>query len=701
MSAGKRAGGLAGVLVLAMTLVLTGGAGAQDSLPPTPPAPTPLAPVRFPPFQQVVLANGMTLIVVAHHEQPVASVTIAFRAGALYDPAGKEGLSGLTSDLLTKGAGSRTAEQLASTIEGVGGSLGAASDDDFLTISADVLSDQLPLAFQLVGDVARRPTFPSSEVELTRTRALSALQLALSDPGEVAGRFFAKEIYGRHPYGRSPTADSYHAITRADVAKFAATRLRPAGALLVVAGDVTLPQARALAEKTFAGWTGAAPAVVTPAATNTKKRTDILLVHRPGSVQANIVAGNLTFLPTDSGYYAARVASQILGGGADSRLFLILREQRGWTYGSYAALRRHRGVGYFQATAETRTAVADSALKELLNQLDRIRAEPAPDSELVGAKGFLVGSFPLVIETPSQIASQLANARLLGLPADYLRRYRERLNAVTAAQARAAAQRAIRRDWLTIVVVGDAEQLYDKLSAIAPVRLVDVDGKAMTLGDLHPTAENVMLDPAQLVSRRDSFQISVQGNVVGMQVGTVHRTADSLVYDERLAIPAASATQNTIASFDAKTLAVMTVDQTGKVGAQASEIHLRFAGGRVKGTATIPQPSGTPRTVQIDTAVAAGTYDETSLTALIPALPLAAGKTLHLNVLSPGAGAPQVYTLHVAGPDSVTVPAGSFQAWRVEITGVASIVMHVTTTTPRRVVRMQPVGAPYVLELVK
>jgi len=480
MKAVRRAGGQAGG-VLALTVFLTASPPArlpaQDSFPTRPPAPAPLAPVRFPPFEQVVLPNGMTLIVVAHHEQPVASVTIAFRAGALYDPVGKEGLSGLTADLLTKGAGTRTAEQLASTIEGVGGSLGAAADDDFLTVSADVLSDQLPLAFQLVGDVVRRPSIPAAEVELTRTRALSALQLALSDPGQVAGRFFAQELYGRHPYGRSPTADSYHAITRADVARFAATRLRPAGALLVVAGDLTFAQAKALALKTFAGWTGAAPAVVTPPAARTKTHTDILLVHRPGSVQANIIAGNLTFGPTDSGYYAARIASQILGGGPDSRLFLILREQHGWTYGSYAALRRHRGVGYFQATAETRTAVADSALTELLHQLDRIRTELVPDSELAGSKGFLVGSFPLVIETPSQIASQLANARLLGLPADYLQRYRERLNAVTAAQARAAAQRVIKRQALTIVVVGDAEALYDKLSAIAPVRLVDVDGK--------------------------------------------------------------------------------------------------------------------------------------------------------------------------------------------------------------------------------
>src|SRR5207249_1480389 len=135
----------------------------------------------------------------------------------------------------------------------------------------------------------------------------------------------------------------------------------------------------------------------------------------------------------------------------------------------------------------------------------------------------------LVIETPSQIASQLANARLLGLPPDYLQRYRDRLNAVTAAQARAAAQRAIKRQALTIVVVGDAEALYDKLSAIAPVRLVDADGKPLTLGELHPTAGVPVLDHAQLVARADSFQALQDGRPIGYQTSSTVVTPDSIV----------------------------------------------------------------------------------------------------------------------------------------------------------------------------
>jgi len=159
------------------------------------------------------------------------------------------------------------------------------------------------------------------------------------------------------------------------------------------------------------------------------------------------------------------MATQVLGGGADARLFLILREQKSWTYGSYASLDRSRGVGHWEATFEGRTAVTDSALIEMLHQVDRLRNEVIPDSELNAAKGFLVGSFPLTIETPRQIAHSVTTARLLGLGPEYLRRYRERLAGVSALRARAAARRVYRRDALTIVVVGDAKEIYDKLKA--------------------------------------------------------------------------------------------------------------------------------------------------------------------------------------------------------------------------------------------
>jgi zinc protease len=638
-------------------------------------------------------------VLVENHEQPTLSVSLSFRAGSAYDPAGKEGLASIVAELLTKGTPTRDAEQIAATIEGVGGSLGASAGDDFLTVATDGLSDHADLAFALLGDVTRRATFPDQELELARTRFLSALEVELSQPAAVAARAFQQEIYGRNPYGRNSSVESYKAITRADVVSFAGRRLRPGGALLVVAGDITLLRARALATQAFGTWRGAAAPTAAAPAAPTKRRTDILLVHRPGSVQSNIVIGNTTFLPTDTGYYAARIAAHVLGGGTDSRLFLILREQKSWTYGSYASLRRNRGLGYWQATFEGRTEVTDSALTELLHQIDRIRTETIPDSELGAAKGFLVGSFPLTIETPRQIAGVVTTARLLGLGSDYLPRYRDRLAAVSGPRARAAGQRVFRRDALTIVVVGDAQALYDKLKAIAPVRLVDIAGKPMDPADLNPTGGPVAFDRSQIVARSDSFQALVQGNAFGGQTATLAMAGDSIVYTEATTIGAFQQRSTVVLNAD---LTMRRSDQSGTVQGQQTQTHLAYGNGRVKGTAMSPQPGGTPKSLTVDTTIAEGTIDDNALAVLLPALPLEPGKTFNLSVFSSGDGVTKVVSVKVAGIESVAVPAGTFPAYRLELSGMQlPIVMHVTQQAPRRLVRIAPSGAPLVFELVK
>jgi len=691
----------AAVTLTCIVSIVAAPVAAQTPFPTRPPTAAPLRPAQFPPFQEAALPNGMTLLLVENHEQPSLSVTLSFRAGSAYDPAGKEGLSAIVAELLTKGTPTRGADQIAATIEGVGGSLAATTGDDFFTVATDVLSDQSDLAFELLGDVTRRATFPAEEVELARTRYLSSLEVELSQPENVATRVFAKEIYGRHPYGRSASPASYKAITRDDVVGFAARRLRPSGALLVVAGDMTLARARALALRAFGSWRGVPPATPPPPAVPTKRGTDIVLVHRPGSVQANIVLGNTTFLPTDTGYYAARIATQVLGGGADARLFLILREQKSWTYGSYASLDRNRGIGHWEATFEGRTAVTDSALIELLHQVDRIRTEAIPDSELASAKGFLVGSFPLTIETPRQIARVVTTARLLGLGPNYLRSYRQRLDAVSAVRARAAARRAYRRDALTIVVVGDAKEIYDKLKAIAPVRLVDIDGKPMTAADLNPVGGPVAFDRSQIVARTDSFQAVLQGNPFGAQVTTIQVAGDSIVFTEATTL-GTFVQQRTTVVLSAADLATRRSDQSGMVQSQKSEVHLVYADGRVKGTAIVPQAGGTPKTVAVDTTVPVGAIDDNALSLAVQALPLAEGKSFSLNVFSSGEGVTKVATIKVTGVENVTVPAGTFSAYRLEISGMQlPVVMHVSTESPRRLLRIAPIGAPLVFELVK
>jgi zinc protease len=243
-------------LVLALATLIAAPVSAQ--YPASPPPAAAISPARFPPFQEALLPNGVRIVLVENHSQPVLSLTLTMPAGGVYDPPGKEGLANLVAQLLTKGAGSRSAEDFAATIEGVGGTGNAGAGRDCVSIEADVLSPQAELAFELVADAVMRPTFPPSELELIQTQTLSALQLELSQPDALASRFFAQHVYGRHPYARRPSEASTRAITREDVVQFQRGRLRPGGALMVLAGDITLARARTLASRAFQGWTGRA-----------------------------------------------------------------------------------------------------------------------------------------------------------------------------------------------------------------------------------------------------------------------------------------------------------------------------------------------------------------------------------------------------------------------------------------------------------
>jgi hypothetical protein len=247
-------------------------------------------------------------------------------------------------------------------------------------------------------------------------------------------------------------------------------------------------------------------------------------------VQSNIIVGNLTYPPAHPSYYALTVGSRILGGGSDGRLFKTLREQKSWTYGAYSQLTRNRDIGTFEATAEVRNAVTDSALTELLKIERSLGTTPAPAAELEAAKGGLVGSLPLQLETAQGIAEQVGRYTMLGLPKDFIRTLRPRLAAVTAAQVQAAARSFMRPDQSLIVVVGDGAQIYDKLAKIAPVKIVNAQGDNMTAADLVQKATTLPVDLASLVPRTDSFSVLVQGNAMGYQTNALTKTDGGFVF---------------------------------------------------------------------------------------------------------------------------------------------------------------------------
>ncbi|MFI5311142.1 MAG: insulinase family protein [Gemmatimonadales bacterium] len=672
---------------------------AAQQFPPAPPPPGPIKPAQFPPFQEATLTNGVHLILVENHRLPVLSVSLSFAGGSRYDAPGKEGTADAVALLLTKGAGKRDADAVAAAIEGVGGALSASAGRDFLTVNANALSLDAPLVFELMGDALIRPAFIAKEVELARTQALSGLQLEQSQPASIAERFLGRGLYGAHPYGRHPDAASVKAVTRDDLVAFQKARLRPGGALLVLAGDITLAKAKLLAESAFSGWTGTSLAAATPSEPPARAATEILLVHRPGSVQSNILVGNLTWAPTDPRVYAANLVNKVLGGGGDSRLFTILREQKGWTYGAYSRLTRYKGVGFFEASAEVRTEVTDSSLVEMLAQVRRIRSEPVPQKEFDDSKSALVGRFPLQVETAEQVAAQVSTARLLGLPNDYVQTYRQRLAAVTPAAAQAAATAAMRPDQALVVVVGDGAKIYEKLAKIAPVNIISPDGKTLTAGDLSVKAAALDLRMERFMARSDSFAIFLQGNPLGYQTSKLEAAEGGWRYTETTRI-AAFVQQDLDVRFTDK-LVMQSVKETGKQAGQDANVDVTFSNGHAKGTATTPGQAG-PKTVNVDTDIPAGTIDANLVTVIVPALKWAAGATFTLPVFATDKGIVVPYTIAVSGEESVKVPLGTFDVYKAEVTGGEQpLTIWVEKAAPNRVIKIGFAGAPIEMQRVR
>lgn len=663
-----------------------------------PPAPLPLTEAQFPPFVEFELENGLRVVLVPSSKQPVLSMQLSVLGGTLYDPPAKSGVADMVAGLLTKGAGQRSAEQIAESIERVGGSLGASAGPDFLSISASVLLDDRDLAFELMADALLRPNFPEEEVELLRTQTLSALALARSQPDAIAGRIFAQALYGDHPYARRADEASVRAITREDLVAFHAMRARPAQGLLVLAGAIDSVEAHRLVTRHFAAWSGrgASPPPARPAPQ--RMRSEIILVHRPGSVQSNILVGNTTWLPTDTRGHALDLANQILGGASDARLFSILREEKGWTYGAYSGVEKVRGVGSFTAGAEVRTEVTDSALVELLAQVRRMGAEPVPIDEFTRQQQAITGRFPLQIETAQQVAGQVATSRLLGLPNDYVQTYRQRLAALTREDVQRAARAGMRAEAALIVVVGDGMALRERLQRIAPVTMVDVDGNPIAQEAMEVRAIPLALDPAALRASSDSFAVMVQGQNFGYQTTTLERSATGWTFREQSVLGPIIQQQTTVEFSNAITM--LRTEQSGRFQGNELRLTVQYADGKATGDGVTPGQAGMQPVTYRDVEVPAGTVDDNLVVALLPFFTWAEGGSVEVAVFASGRGVVERRMFRVEGVEVVSIPLGNFPAFRVSYTGSdAPGTYWIEQSAPHRVLKFGPAGVP--LEFVR
>ncbi|MFN8494004.1 MAG: insulinase family protein [Caldilineaceae bacterium] len=441
----------------------------------TPPPALPSTALTLPNIQEKKLDNGLSVIVIERPELPILSVDLYLPGGESAAPAGKTGLADLTANTLTRGTKTRSAQQIAETIEQVGGTIGANATNDALSVGVFALKENTELAFALLGDVALNPTFPAQEVKIQQENQLTNLQDSMADPGTVAQRAFASIVYGQHPYGQLPTAQSIQGFTQQDVADFYASQIDPERAFLIVAGDINVELAAQLAQTAFGNWSpmSAHKPVVYPKAPEQTKQ-QIYLINRPGSSQAQLLIGNIASAGNDPQRYAQAVMNDILGGGGlTSRLMLNIREKLGYTYGISSSFSRPADRGVFRISSSVRNDVVDKALTAILGEVKQLQDKGVTADELNAKKTGLIGSFAVGLETYQSFVDTLASYRLRNVPLSALANYPKAIEQVSASDVQTAAQQFIQPAKWVIVVVGDASVIQKQLETVAPVEVIE------------------------------------------------------------------------------------------------------------------------------------------------------------------------------------------------------------------------------------
>ncbi|HXG93962.1 MAG TPA: pitrilysin family protein [Blastocatellia bacterium] len=436
--------------------------------------------VKLPKPYETKLSNGLQVVVLEEHKLPTFSAQMVILSGGLANPDDQLGVAQYTASMLREGTKTRDSRKIAEQVDSLGASLSANAGLSSLTsvVAASGLTENFDQIMELLADVTLNPSFPADELNKLKTRALAQIRLQRSQPGFLASEMFSKVMYGSHPAARvALTAEQINRITPEMLQKFHSTYYRPNNAIFAIVGDVKPAQVVATLEKLFGSWQRAdVPRSEIPKVGETGA-SKIYLINRPNSVQTNLLVGNLTIERTDPDYFALEVMNQVLGGGPSARLFLNLREDKGYTYGAYSSVSSSKYRGAFRANTEVRTDVTKDSMRELLYEIKRIRDEKVPQEELDRAKRTIIGGFALQLESPQTILQNIITQKLYNLPADYWDTYPHKIAAVTQEDVQRVAQKYLDLNRLQIVAVGDAGKITEMLKPYGAVEIYDTEGK--------------------------------------------------------------------------------------------------------------------------------------------------------------------------------------------------------------------------------
>jgi zinc protease len=447
----------------------------------TQPKPGASKPLQLATPTTATLPNGLTLILSEKHEVPIVAANLVFRGGSDSNPADKPGLANFAAAMLDEGTSTRNALAIADQLAQLGASLGTGSSMDSMTVSARSLAKNFPATLELLADVSLRPSFPADEIDRQRAQRLGQLVQQRDNPAALVGTIAMQAVYGaQHPYGFAEigTEASVKAITRADMLAFWKVQFVPNNAALIVAGDITMPELRALAEKAFGAWERGAtarPQLGAPVTTAAR----VVIVDKPGSPQTQLRVAGVGAERSSPDFRPLQVMNQVLGGSFSSRINMNLREANGYTYGAQSQFTFRRAPGPFQVAAGIRTDVTAPAVAEVFKEVLRMAQQPMTADELQRAKDSMSYSLPGAFESSANAVNNFSNVFVYDLGLDYYTRYAAQVNAVTVEQATAAARKYLDSEKMVVIAVGDRSKIEIPLRelGLGPVEVWDADGK--------------------------------------------------------------------------------------------------------------------------------------------------------------------------------------------------------------------------------
>jgi predicted Zn-dependent peptidase len=436
--------------------------------------------VKLPKPTEAKLKNGLTVLILEDHRAPFVSLQLHIGgAGALFESAGTAGLANTTAQMLREGTKTRTSIQLAEEIDRLGASIsaGASFGSPDAVLSASGLSDNFDAWFGVAVDMLLRPSFPAGELEKLKQRQRAQLREQRSGANFLLSERFNRAVYGEHPAANvSATPESINQLTHAALVQWHDERYAPQNSILGIAGDVRAKELIAKLEKRLAGWKKNDVKQVWPRDPATAQTRRVFLVNRPNSVQTTVALGNIAIDRRSPDYMPMVVMNDVIGGGASARLFLNLREEKGYTYGVYSDFTALRYPGPWRAGGNMRTEVTEGALVEFFNEIRRIREEKVPIAELEESKRSIVASFALSLEQPARVLSFAITRKLYGFPTDYWDTYAEKIMAVSAEDVQRVARRYLNPETLQLVAVGDADKISKVLEKYGRVEVYDSNG---------------------------------------------------------------------------------------------------------------------------------------------------------------------------------------------------------------------------------